>query len=129
MWREVARLDDIVPGGTRYVRIGEEEVCLCNYDGTIYAIGRRCGHRNAPLERGTLEGWIITCPLHFAQFDIRSGKNLSPAIDRHRGGKEPPAARVERPEERRDRQADIHDLATFPARVTSEGAIEVEVEG
>jgi len=127
MWREVARLDDIVPGGTKYVRIDDEEVCLCNYEGTVYAIGRRCGHRNAALERGTLEGWIITCPAHFAQFDIRSGKNLSPAIDRHSGAKESPAARVKRSEERRQ-LADVHDLATFPARVTDEGAIEVEVK-
>ncbi len=30
MWHEVAQLDDIVPGGTKYVRVGEEEICLCN---------------------------------------------------------------------------------------------------
>ncbi len=37
-------------------------------------------NRNAALERGTLEGWIITCPAHFAQFDIRSGKPKCPPV-------------------------------------------------
>ena len=130
MWHEVARLDDIVPGGTKYVRVGEEEICLCNDAGTIYAVSRRCGHQNAPLEQGALEGWIITCPLHDAQFDIRTGKNLSWPID-HYFGEEPPSeprARFERLEKRLQWKTRIHDLRTFPARVTDAGAIEVEVD-
>ena len=48
-------------------------------------MSRRCGHENAPLDQGSLEGWIITCPLHNAQFDIRSGMNLSWPIDHDMG--------------------------------------------
>ena len=33
-----------------------------------------CGHRNAPLSRGKLDGYLIECPLHFAQFDVRTGE-------------------------------------------------------
>src|SRR3989454_3445630 len=36
-----------------------------------------CGHRQAPLSKGTLEGHVIECPLHFATFDVRTGKLLS----------------------------------------------------
>ena len=32
-----------------------------------------CGHKNAPLSRGKLDGYLIECPLHFAQFDVRTG--------------------------------------------------------
>ena len=90
MWHEVAKLDDIAPGGMKYVRAGEDdrEICLCEYDGSIYAVSRRCGHENAPLNEGALEGWIVTCPLHNAQFDIRSGKNLSWPIDHDMGPQE-----------------------------------------
>ena len=58
MWHEVAKLDDIAPGGMKYVRAGEDdrEICLCEYDGDIYAVSRRCGHENAPLADGALEG-------------------------------------------------------------------------
>jgi len=130
MWHEVARLDDIVPGGTKYVRVGEEEICLCNYEGTVFAVSRRCGHQNAPLEQGALEGWVITCPLHDAQFDVRTGKNLSWPIDHYFGEEELSEAhrRFERLEKRLQWKTRVHDLATFPARVTDAGAIEVEVD-
>ena len=47
---------------------------LANIDERFYAMRDVCGHRNAPLSRGKLDGHIVECPLHFAQFDIRSGK-------------------------------------------------------
>ncbi len=56
------------------VAIERERVLLANVDGNFYAIGDLCGHRNAPLSRGRLDGHIVECPLHFAQFDIRTGK-------------------------------------------------------
>ena len=30
MWTEVARADDVAPGGAKYVRVGEEEIAVCN---------------------------------------------------------------------------------------------------
>jgi nitrite reductase/ring-hydroxylating ferredoxin subunit len=32
---------------------------------------------NAPLDKGTLDGMIITCAMHCAQFDISTGEALS----------------------------------------------------
>ena len=43
----------------------------------LTALQDACGHRQTPLSNGTLEGYIIECPLHFAQFDVRTGKLLS----------------------------------------------------
>ncbi len=74
---EVAKSGDIVPGGLKAVEANGEEIILGNDDGKIYAISRRCGHMNAPLDLGTLEGYILTCPMHHAQFDITSGEALS----------------------------------------------------
>jgi 3-phenylpropionate/trans-cinnamate dioxygenase ferredoxin component len=36
-----------------------------------------CGHAGAPLSTGTLLGYVVECPLHFACFDVRTGKLLS----------------------------------------------------
>ena len=43
----------------------------------FYALRDSCGHRQAPLSKGTLAGRVIECPLHFATFDVRTGKLLS----------------------------------------------------
>ena len=70
----VATVAEIPPGTMKCVAIERERVLIANVDGDFYAIGDLCGHRNAPLSRGRLDGHIVECPLHFAQFDVRSGK-------------------------------------------------------
>ena len=69
--------DEIAPGGMKSVELDGREVVICNCGGTYYAIQRRCGHMNAPLEMGTLEGKFVTCPMHCAQFDVTTGQALS----------------------------------------------------
>ena len=70
----VATIGDIPPGGMKCVAIERERVLLAHVEGRFYAISDICGHRNAPLSRGRLAGHIVECPLHFATFDVRSGK-------------------------------------------------------
>ena len=77
---EVAKMNEIAPGGLKAVEVNGEEIVLCNDAGRLYAVSRRCGHMNAPLDLGTLEGYILTCPMHHAQFDITSGKALSGSV-------------------------------------------------
>jgi nitrite reductase/ring-hydroxylating ferredoxin subunit len=70
----VAQVGDLAPGEMKFVAVERERIVLANVEGSFYALRDVCGHRNAPLSRGTLDGCIIECPLHFAQFDIRTGK-------------------------------------------------------
>ena len=68
---------EIAPGGMKAVELDGNEIVICNCGGIYYAIQRRCGHMNAPLEMGTLDGIYLTCPMHCAQFDITNGEALS----------------------------------------------------
>lgn len=77
MLTKVLQEKDIAPGGMKAAAVNGREIVICSCGGTYYAVERACGHANARLERGALTGWILTCPLHFAQFDIRSGEALS----------------------------------------------------
>lgn len=70
----VASVADVPPGSMKCVAVERERVLLAHVDGLFYAVSDICGHRNAPLSRGRLQGHIVECPLHFAQFDVRSGK-------------------------------------------------------
>ena len=56
------------------VAVERERVVIAHVEGRFYAFSDICGHRNAPLSRGRLDGHIVECPLHFAQFDVRTGK-------------------------------------------------------
>jgi nitrite reductase/ring-hydroxylating ferredoxin subunit len=76
MEKQIASTADIATGGLKAYSVDGKEVLLANLDGTFYAVERRCGHMNAPCEMGTLRGYILTCPMHYAQFDIRTGKTL-----------------------------------------------------
>jgi nitrite reductase/ring-hydroxylating ferredoxin subunit len=70
----VARVDELAPGEMKFAAVEGERIVLANVEGSFYALRDVCGHRNAPLSRGKLEGCVIECPLHFARFDVRTGK-------------------------------------------------------
>lgn len=74
---KVASLNEIPVGKMLHVKVMGEDILLSNVDGKIYATSNRCGHQNASLAKGTLNGEIVTCPLHRATFDVKTGKNLT----------------------------------------------------
>ena len=75
-------MEEIAPGGMKCVEVAGQEVVVCNCGGAFYAFQRRCGHMNAPLEMGTLDGTILTCPMHCAQFEVTTGKALAGPVPR-----------------------------------------------
>jgi nitrite reductase/ring-hydroxylating ferredoxin subunit len=78
----VAQLGDIAPGELRRVEVGAALVCLANVDGRIYAFDDDCPHISGPLDQGELAGCVLTCPIHLARFDVRTGQVLrGPARD------------------------------------------------
>jgi 3-phenylpropionate/trans-cinnamate dioxygenase ferredoxin subunit len=87
---QAVRTADILPGGMRAVELDGRELVICNVDGTFYAITRRCGHMSAPLEMGTLDGTILTCAMHCAQFDVVTGAALSGPVPADLGAEAPP---------------------------------------
>ena len=117
MLLKAAEAADILPGGMKAVALNGRELVLCNYEGAFYAVERACGHANARLERGALTGWILTCPLHYAQFDIRSGEALSgPA----------PAAPASVHKDPADPSLKTRSLKTWPVKVEA-GSVFVDL--
>ena len=81
---------EIAPGGMKAMELDGNEIVICNNGGKYYAIQRRCGHMNAPLDMGTLDGKYLTCPMHCAQFDITNGETLSGPVPSDIGHEIPP---------------------------------------
>src|SRR5262245_42442069 len=72
----VIAVSALAPGAMTWVAVERERVLLAHVDGAFYALRDACGHRAMPLSKGRLDGYVMECPLHFATFDVRSGKAL-----------------------------------------------------
>ncbi len=72
----------LAPGEITTVKVGAVEVAVYNVDGTFYATDNACTHAYAPLNEGTLDGPVITCPWHGSCFNVITGAVLQqPATD------------------------------------------------
>jgi 3-phenylpropionate/trans-cinnamate dioxygenase ferredoxin subunit len=76
-----ASMRDVSSGQVQVVEVEDEEIVLCNVQGTIYAIANLCTHDDGPVGEGELIGHEIECPRHGARFDVRNGEARSlPAV-------------------------------------------------
>lgn len=70
---KVATVSEIAPGKAKRVEVGDAEIAVFNLDGEFYAIGDICSHEEASLSEGDIFGDVVECPLHGAEFDIKTG--------------------------------------------------------
>lgn len=70
-------LSKLGPGATGLVQVEGQEVAVYNVEGTVFATQNACTHMEGPLCEGDLAGFIITCPFHGAQFDVRDGRVMA----------------------------------------------------
>ncbi len=71
---EVAKTDDLEPGQGMLVEVEGKEIALFNCDGNYYAIDNECTHVGGPLCEGEIEGDVVICPWHGAEFSIKTGE-------------------------------------------------------
>jgi nitrite reductase/ring-hydroxylating ferredoxin subunit len=75
---KVGRVNDFSLGSLKKAMVSGEDVVIGNVGGKLFAIANKCTHRGGPLNEGELEGNTVTCPWHGGQFDITTGKVLTP---------------------------------------------------
>jgi 3-phenylpropionate/trans-cinnamate dioxygenase ferredoxin subunit len=69
----VALVEDLPPGKMVGADVAGERILLANVEGEFYAMRAKCNHMGGPLDRGTLERNVVTCPLHGSKWDVRTG--------------------------------------------------------
>ena len=70
---EVAKVSDVDNGMMKKVVAGDRAILLAKVQGRLYATDALCPHLQGDLTEGTLQGTVLTCPLHSSKFDIRDG--------------------------------------------------------
>ncbi|MBD2309125.1 Rieske (2Fe-2S) protein [Chroococcidiopsis sp. FACHB-1243] len=68
-----AQLADVEATGSLLVNLEQQTIALFFSDGKVYAIDNRCPHMGFPLHGSTCKDGIVTCPWHYARFDLASG--------------------------------------------------------
>jgi 3-phenylpropionate/trans-cinnamate dioxygenase ferredoxin subunit len=71
---KLGKVGELEDGAMKSVSTKQGEFLLARVGNDYYAADNRCPHMKGKLAQGTLEGTVVTCPLHGSQFDLRNGK-------------------------------------------------------
>lgn len=79
-WEMVAALSDLQDGKGERVTVESVTVLLLRSGERVFALGNRCTHQGAPLDRGraNIGGSLatVTCPAHGSVFGLDDGRVL-----------------------------------------------------
>ena len=73
----VMAMADLGEGETACVRVQGLEVLVSQVHGQFYAVHAQCSHAAQSLAHAKVRGTQVSCPLHGAKFDIRTGECLA----------------------------------------------------
>ncbi|MBI3491258.1 MAG: non-heme iron oxygenase ferredoxin subunit [Acidobacteria bacterium] len=74
----VSQVADIKPGELAAVDVEGTRITIANANGRFYAFDDTCTHEQCSLADGILDGTIVTCACHGAQFDVTNGTVVAP---------------------------------------------------
>lgn len=75
---KVATLADVPAGTMWHVKLEDTMVCIANIEGGLFAFESMCTHADAWLHEGFLDGYEVTCPVHYGAYDVRTGDATAP---------------------------------------------------
>lgn len=67
------RSADVPDNGMHRADAGGTPVLLVRVGGTLHAVSAVCSHAGGPLNEGSLDGDVVTCPWHGSRFCVRDG--------------------------------------------------------
>ena len=80
-FHKLAAADEVGPGEIKQYLVEDRFVALCNVDGEFHAFEDICTHQFTHLSEGEFKDVQVTCPLHGAKFDVKTGAAKSlPAV-------------------------------------------------
>ena len=71
---KVLKLSEITENTSKLGEIEDKKIAVFNVDGEIYAIDDTCSHAEASLSEGEVFDCLVECPLHGAEFDLKTGE-------------------------------------------------------
>lgn len=79
----VCNITDLRPGSMRTFVVSGKQIALANVDGNFFAVDDTCTHEQCSLgTEGALDGNVIICGCHGAQYDVTTGAVTAPPAPR-----------------------------------------------
>lgn len=76
-WQSLGAVRDLDVGGKKEVTLANGKlVLLIRNENGLFACCADCPHQDTPLAEGSLDGKVLTCPLHFWQWNIETGERM-----------------------------------------------------
>jgi 3-phenylpropionate/trans-cinnamate dioxygenase ferredoxin component len=69
----IAKPEEIPRGEMVCAEVAGQRILVANVDGEYFAMNARCNHMGGPLDKGRLEGSLVTRPLHGSKWDVKTG--------------------------------------------------------
>jgi len=73
MFVNVGKADFI---GSKVFHAHNKEIAVFNIDGEYFAIDNHCPHKGIGLCDGMVDGYVVSCPGHGWEFDLKTGKGV-----------------------------------------------------
>ena len=70
--------DTLIEGKPVAIEVDGTPVCVVKVADEVFAVADTCTHSEASLAEGEVTGNKIECWLHGAEFDLKTGKALTP---------------------------------------------------
>ena len=67
------KTSDLSLNSSKVIDLGDKQIALFNYEGEYYALDDMCSHAEASLSEGDVYDCKVECPLHGAEFDLKTG--------------------------------------------------------
>lgn len=74
-WATVAREGDLPVGQRKLVLAHGKWIALFHLPEGWFAIDNSCPHAGGSLSEGGIKDTVVTCPWHYWQFDLRTGRS------------------------------------------------------
>ncbi len=68
---------EVNENAVKVVSIDDKDIAIFNVEGEYFAIDDMCSHAEASLAEGEVFDCKIECPLHGAEFDLKTGEAVT----------------------------------------------------
>jgi len=73
-FEKVCKVSEVPQNSMKGFKVKDKDILVSNLNGEFFAIDSICSHMNGYLPRGKLKGNCVVCPVHHAEFDVKTGR-------------------------------------------------------